>query len=163
MGLMHRWTMALLIASTTAMPACTSLGGSSAGAEGDYPAYSSDTALTEQADAVVMGDVVAEKSERISDIDYRVVSVAVIADQKLTYAPGDVVEVKLMTGNVAEPGPELALGTRYVLFLSIYDSVPASLLNPWQAFFEVRGDQIVSDPDNDITLSTELRQDFGLQ
>jgi hypothetical protein len=86
----------------------------------------------------------------------------VLADATSTYAAGDSVEVKLITGAVASPDPQLEVGDRYVLFVETYDSVPASLLNPWQAHFEVTGDELIAAPDNDIELSAGLRDSLGL-
>lgn len=133
-----------------------------AGSDGDYPAYSSDTEMAESSDAVVVGDVLSDRREAIQGFDYRVVSIEFLTDAKSLYAPGDVIEVKLHTGNVAEPGPDLDVESRYVLFLETYDSVPASLLNPWQAYYEVPDGSVVPDPDNDLTLGPELQQALGL-
>jgi len=133
-----------------------------AGSNGDYPAYSSDTEMAESSDAVVVGDVLSDRREVIQGFDYRVVSIEVLTDAKSLYAPGDLIEVKLHTGNVAEPSPDLNVDNRYVLFLETYDSVPASLLNPWQAYYEVQHGTVVPDPDNDLTLGLELHQALGI-
>ncbi|MCJ1687468.1 hypothetical protein [Rathayibacter sp. VKM Ac-2927] len=132
-----------------------------AGSDGDYPAYSSDTEMAESSHAVVVGDVLSDRREAIQGFDYRVVSIKVLADAKSLYAPGDLIEVKLNT-NVAEPDPNLDIDSRYVLFLETYDSVPASLLNPWQAYYEVQVGTVVPDPDNDLTLGPELQQALGI-
>ena len=95
---------------------------------------------------------------RIDNLDEQI---KVLADAKSLYAPGDLIEVKLNT-NVAEPDPNLDIDSRYVLFLETYDSVPASLLNPWQAYYEVQVGTVVPDPDNDLTLGPELQQALGI-
>lgn len=130
--------------------------------EGDYPAYSSEAELVAAADAIILGEVTAERNDQLEGIGYRVVAVDVLADATSTYAAGDSVEVKLITGAVASPDPQLEVGDRYVLFVETYDSVPASLLNPWQAHFEVTGDELIAAPDNDIELSAGLRRTLGL-
>ncbi|MCM6761189.1 hypothetical protein GSU68_19170 (plasmid) [Rathayibacter sp. VKM Ac-2759] len=133
-----------------------------AGSNGDYPAYSSDTEMAERSDAVVVGDILSDRREAILGFDYRVVSIEVLTDAKSLYEPGDLIEVKLLTGSVSEPGPDLDVDGRYVLFLETYDSVPASLLNPWQAYYEVQDGTVVPDPDNDLTLGPELQQALGI-
>lgn len=134
----------------------------SSASEGDYPAYSSEAELTAAADAVILGEITGERRDELDGIGYRVVAVDVLADATTTFAAGDAIEVKLITGAVASPDPQLEVGDRYVLFLETYDSVPASLLNPWQAHFEVTDGEPVAAPDNDIRLSADLRGTLGL-
>ncbi len=133
------------------------------GSVADYPWYETSEELVASADAVVLGEIVAEREDRFEGNSYRVVTVSVEWDGKGAHASGAEVEVKLLAGSGPAADPPLELNGRYILFIEEYDDVPASLLNPWQGYYEVRGTEIIADEDNPVVLHRQLLLALGLR
>ena len=128
----------------------------------DYPSYSTSQELEAAASLVVVGEVLSERPHTEQGFSYDVFSVRVESDALGRHDVGSTVEVKVMSGNVAERGPELVVGGRYILFAEEYDESPASLLNPWQGAYELRDESIVANPDNPVRLDADLLRRLGL-
>ena len=130
--------------------------------QGDYPYYATSQQLEAAASLVIVGEVVSVRPDSEQGIEYNAFTVEVQGDALGTHEIGSTLEVKVMSGNVAEPGPELVIGARYVLFGSEYDDSPASLLNPWQGAYRLRDGDVVAHPDNPVRLDADLLRRLGL-
>jgi hypothetical protein len=75
--------------------------------------------------------------------------------------PGEKLEVKQLGGfydnvyHFSDNTDYLTVGSQYLLFLSIYEDSPASLLNQTQAMYYVSGTRITPRDGNEITITIE--------
>lgn len=124
---------------------------------GDYPYYETQEQLEDAATAILVVDVLSEAPGSFEGIPAEVMTVKVVADAADVHPVGELLEIKEMPGEDV-----LAVGGRYVVFLEEYDAVPASLLNPVQGAYVVRGDGAWPQNGNEIRLDAELLQRLGI-
>ena len=74
---------------------------------------------------------------------------------------GEIIEVKQLGGEldnkllVVESISYLEEDKEYLLFLETYEELPASLLNPIQAMYEMKDEKIISHSENSLLISEE--------
>ncbi|MCL5289601.1 MAG: hypothetical protein M1489_00965 [Firmicutes bacterium] len=155
----------------------------------DYPHYSSIDSLAEKADIIIEGKIVSSRVEEINILDktnmedkklhpsseiqtskmvYTVYTVKVSDSYKGTVKPGEIVEVKQLGGEdettvyISEDSVKFPKNKKYLMFLSTYENVPASLLNPIQGSYSYEEETLINkgklqsvNTKNDLTLTIE--------
>ena len=151
---------------------------------GDYPHYTDINNLASAASDVVRVEVLSERVEKLNvwletppaEIDpymvYTIYTVRVIDSYFGGAAPGDIIEVRQLGGQLddtlvvnADKTP-MAVGDDLVLFLraSAIEDYPHVLVNPQQSAFvfeDTSGALDGAHPDNDLTLTIEILEQIG--
>lgn len=139
------WTSRALLLS--AAVTTTLLAGCAQPAEtADYPWYTDAEALYAAADLVIIGtpDDGERRDVQISSdgdtMTHQVFTVTVSQVFKGDAAPGASVAVKQLPAEASADDTGLVGGAPALLFLEVYDDVPASPLNPTQGWYRIDAD-----------------------
>jgi hypothetical protein len=136
----------------------------------DYIYFHSPDEMYLRADVVLICTVQSSEVKSIditgtpeTDDDFIYTIATVKADEvfKGDKKPGDTLEVKQLGGfydsvyYYNDGADYLTVGSKYLLFLSTYETSPASLLNQTQAMYYVSGSEITPREGNTITITYE--------
>jgi len=165
----------------------------------DYPKYDALDNLVDRADTIILGKIVNMRYEELNvaeeheindelnnlggELDktkdvYTVYDIEILEEYKGLTTVSDIIKVKQLGGIIdnieyvlEEYDSDLQTQKEYILFLETYENLPASLLNPIQASYEVEINKkartidsqylIKSNPDNEInfTMSDLINSD----
>jgi hypothetical protein len=147
-----------------------------------YPSFDSLDAMSKKADLILQGKVISSKFEMLDvgsnsstdnpklnpggktnneSLPYTIYTVKIANILKGDTSKGSTIEVKQLGGldkdsntqYVEDDSQSLQINSNYVLFLSTYNNLPASLLNPIQGLYTISNNKIIANEKNSIKIS----------
>jgi len=132
----------------------------------DYPAYETLKAAVAETDAIVFGKIIETKNKEINAgvvSEYNVFRVKISEVISGKAEVGGIIEIKTLAKEDTTPrSMQLKDANDYILFIKLYENLPASLINPYQGYLLVdEKGAITADPLNTIFSGATAQDYFG--